>query len=381
MPSKNTMAVIVALPPPIHGSSVMNQLVLDTIKKLEGLEVRHIGFSFSTAVSDIGSMGLLKILKQIAQLVKIFSSVARVRPRVSYLAPAVAEMGAIRDGVLVLLVKCVSPEVIVHLHGRGLSNAKLGWAAKAFFKLVYSGTHAIHLSEGLAESIRGVANWRSVTSIPNGVVDSEHNRVKNAESDATKRLLFLSNFIETKGIGDFLELCCRLKMSGVDYQASVIGAASLELSLDDLRLQLVEKELEGHVDLIGPCYGATKDEIIAKSDVFVFPSYYPNECCPLVVLEAMAAGLPVVAYEIGAVPEMVESGVSGFVTEPRDLAGLHSHVVELLTESNRLDEMSDAARTRYEEFFTREKFKERITNYFRRFESSDLKSSSALIKD
>jgi starch synthase len=77
-----------------------------------------------------------------------------------------------------------------------------------------------------------------------------------------------------------------------------------------------------------------------------------SELLGLVVLEAMASGTPVVCSRIGGLPEIVENGVTGFLVEPGDRAGLHERLSELLGNPVLARRMGTNARERVLERFT-----------------------------
>jgi glycosyltransferase involved in cell wall biosynthesis len=84
-----------------------------------------------------------------------------------------------------------------------------------------------------------------------------------------------------------------------------------------------------HVKVIS---GQEKYDYYMSSDIFVLPSYAEN--MPNVLLEAMAAGLPVVVSNVGANPEIVEDGVNGFIIKPGDINAIADRIVKLAEDSN-----------------------------------------------
>ncbi|MDD2941756.1 MAG: N-acetyl-alpha-D-glucosaminyl L-malate synthase BshA [bacterium] len=90
--------------------------------------------------------------------------------------------------------------------------------------------------------------------------------------------------------------------------------------------------------------------LLQASDIFLFPS--ENESFGLAALEAMACAIPVVAYRVGGVPEVVEDGVSGFLAPLRDLPMLTKYLATLTGNSSLRTTMGEAARLRATENFS-----------------------------
>ena len=69
---------------------------------------------------------------------------------------------------------------------------------------------------------------------------------------------------------------------------------------------------------MGRKYEKEKEETFAKADIFAFPTYYNNECFPLVLLEAMQHSLPVVSTFEGGIPDIVDEGEAGFLVAQKN---------------------------------------------------------------
>jgi glycosyltransferase involved in cell wall biosynthesis len=99
-----------------------------------------------------------------------------------------------------------------------------------------------------------------------------------------------------------------------------------------------------------PGFVADVRPLLAKADVLVLPSAAEN--CPLVVLQAMAAGLPVVASGVGGVPELVADGETGLLVPPGDAEALADALRNLLRDKALRARMGVAGRARVEREFT-----------------------------
>lgn len=83
------------------------------------------------------------------------------------------------------------------------------------------------------------------------------------------------------------------------------------------------------MELVGTRTGAAKAREFAWADVFAFPTRYRNEGQPLVVLEALAAGLPIVTTRHRGIPETVRGGREALLVEPGDVEGLALALVRM----------------------------------------------------
>jgi hypothetical protein len=90
-------------------------------------------------------------------------------------------------------------------------------------------------------------------------------------------------------------------------------------------------------------------ELLGQTSVFALPS--DTDMSPYSVLEAMACGIPVVACRVGAVPEMVEDGVTGLLVEPGDDEGLGAALATLLRDAHLRHQMGEAAKARFSRCF------------------------------
>ncbi len=139
---------------------------------------------------------------------------------------------------------------------------------------------------------------------------------------------FVGRLSEEKGIDWLIRSMVRVKERVPHARLLIVGTGPLENELRALSRSL---RLNSSVEFTG--YRQNVFEVLRQMDVFVIPSR--SEGCPIVVLEAMAMGLPVVASRVGGNPELVSDGETGYLIPFQDVDGLANAVVTLLRDRDR----------------------------------------------
>lgn len=110
----------------------------------------------------------------------------------------------------------------------------------------------------------------------------------------------------------------------------------------------------------GRKYGQDKEAFFRTSDIFVFPTFYNNECFPLVLLEAMQHGVPCISTTEGGVPDIIDDGKTGLVVDRQNPEQLAEKIELLLCNRPLRESMGIASRLKYEQKFTLRKFEARM---------------------
>lgn len=156
-------------------------------------------------------------------------------------------------------------------------------------------------------------------------------------ADATPvRLLVIANLTPAKGVPDALRALAT--HADQPWELALVGSLDACPShVAALRAFVADAGLTERVHFRGALSHPQTLAELAASDVLLIPSYTEN--CPLVALEALRAGVPVVGYAVGGLPDLVESGVAGLLVPPLDvtaLAGALGRVLEDRMERARL---------------------------------------------
>lgn len=271
----------------------------------------------------------------------------RFRPHV-----AIAFFG-VPAGVIALAGRAVyRVPYIVSLRGGDVPGyAGIGpWAALGTPLLypVWRNAHAIVAnSAGLRDLALRMARrlGRDVLSIPNGV-DIERFEISGRPSpDGALRLLFVGRLAPEKGLDVLLQALESLSEGQrSQLRLTVVGDGPLRARLEASTRRL----LPGQVKHLG---WRPRDELPAiyvGSQVLVLPSLM--EGMPNVMLEAMAAGLPVIATRVGGCPELVSDGENGLLVEPGSPPALAAAISAVLARKDSLQEWGTASRRRVAAF-------------------------------
>jgi len=177
--------------------------------------------------------------------------------------------------------------------------------------------------------------------VPNGVqvnVNEPDEDPIDFELSAEKQLLFfVGKTIKSKGVGDLLDAYERLN---TDCTLIVAGPPA-----DDHYVERLQEYDEDDVRYLGYAEQEVLDALYRRADLFVFPTR--SDVFPLVTLEALAAGTPVVSTTVGGIPEQITQD-TGVLVPPEQPTDLADAVDELLSEEDRRSAMGEAAVARTE---------------------------------
>lgn len=171
--------------------------------------------------------------------------------------------------------------------------------------------------------------------------------------------LTISNLNSSKGTWILLEACHLLQERGVhDFRVHFVGAGTAEISEEDFRGAIETQGLSDVAQYHGRLYGEEKERLLQQADVFVHPTL--NDCFPLVLLEAMQHALPIIATPVGAIPDMVEDGVTGLIIPEQDAEALAEAMQSFIEHPERIRSMGEAARERFLHSYTADHFEQRL---------------------
>ncbi len=175
-------------------------------------------------------------------------------------------------------------------------------------------------------------------------------------ADGPPTILMPARFQQQKDHRTLLEAVARLRH--LDFEVHLAGDGPLRPEMEALARSL---GIERRVVFLGD--RADVPDLLAGSQICALSTNY--EGLPISILEAMRAGLPVVATDVGGVAEEVVDGVTGRVVAHADVGGLADAVAELVADPERRERMGRAGRDRFDEHFRRDLMMRRIRHVYR----------------
>ncbi|MBI5658009.1 MAG: glycosyltransferase family 4 protein [Nitrosomonadales bacterium] len=193
--------------------------------------------------------------------------------------------------------------------------------------ILRSATRLIVLSEGWRHRIATIEPRAAVDVIPNMVDCGAFDRLASRPPRQCRRILFLANFCERKGHFDALRAIAKLAPEFPDAVLVLAGDDRDPGTRDLLEREAERLGIRDRIEFVGTVSGEAKDQEIRDADILILPSHTEN--MPISLIEGMAAALPVVATAVGAIPEMIRDGETGFVIEARDADALAERLARL----------------------------------------------------
>ena len=321
---------IIPLPPPVHGSSMMSMYIKGSELINDNSKCDYINLSMSRRMDEIQRFSVNKIFRFLYSYIKTLFFLITRKYDTCYLATSCFGIPFLKDAPFVLMCKFFCRNVIIHFHNKGMKNYSSRPFYKWMYKLVYKNTTVILLSELLYDDIKEIIKREQIKICPNGIPDIVSDNKEINKNNTVTNILFLSNLIESKGVICLLDACKILKDKGCSFTCNLVGGETKEIDIKRIKEEINNRNLNNNVFYKGRAYGVVKEEFYNEADIFVFPTYYAQECFPMVLLEAMQHTLPCVSSYEGAIPEIIHDGYNGLLCNPHNTKELANSLEKLI---------------------------------------------------
>ena len=207
------------------------------------------------------------------------------------------------------------------------------WTVRCCDAIICQSDHAASMLTGYLDcpedKIFVIPNWiDSRTIVP---------RKKDNGNKAT--FVFMGWIEKFKGVQHLVDAADQLKQQGYDFTVNICGGGS---DLETLKSRSQELQLEDMVKFHGWVAGEKKMSVLSSSSIAVLPSY--SEGMPNSLLEAMTAGLAVIATPVGGIPSLIQSENQGILVDVGDTLALADAMKHLLDNEALVEKMSETNR-------------------------------------
>lgn len=352
-------------PPPYNGVSVVTENLLSN-DMLQDFKFIIVDTADRRGLTNIGKMDLENVFLALKHGILFLYKLIRYNPSIVYIPISENFFGFIRDSLFLIPTKFMQKKCIIHLHGAGFKNFFESSAIiiQKYIKFCLGNVNeAIVLGEALKDIVCGILNENTnISVVPNGIHDNHTTKYKVSNEF---KILFLSNLKPSKG---FLEVVYSAKIVSDKYsnvRFLIAGAKRDEKTYTEAMDFVKKNQLEDIVLFLGSVSGEQKIKILNQTNIFVFP---PNsfEGQGLVILEAMAAGLPVIATAQGAIPETIIDGETGFIIPPKNPEKIAEKISFFIENPDQMQSFGTRGRKRFEENYTLDIWGRKMHDVFKR---------------
>ena len=323
------------VPPPFHGQAIAFQAAYASMRGRKYL----VNQNFET------KSVWMKCLLLILSFFKIWYFLLFKKIDAVYFTCSRSLPGSLKDVVLVYSAKCFGLPVVNHLHGAGMREF-MERLPRLYRSVVFQMYGRVDISIVLLKSMRREFQqfWpeMDVRVVENFYAADFDTVEKKTVRDPT-RIVYLSNIIYSKGILDLLDAFADLAQRCEHVELVIAGDFMEDTFYGRTQIKALfmrRLEAQERVRYVGVVSGKEKVGLLAASDIFVLPTFYPMEAFPLSVIEAMRAGNVIVATKHNYLPEIVNAQM-GELVEPRSPSLLVSALKRIIDDPQEMRRVQD----------------------------------------
>jgi glycosyltransferase involved in cell wall biosynthesis len=353
--------------PPCCGAGYVTQLLKESRFAAE-FEILHINAAFVNAVADLESVTVGKALRFVKYLGVLVWSLLTTRPDIVVLCPAFSRGAFFKDSIYTFVcARVFGRRVVWWCHAWGLTRLVEGAAPllRRYIRwTVGSVTRVVTVGRRQQEDFASLCRPNSLTTVHSGVPATTFD-VHRFERRASVRVLYFANLDATKGWRILLEAARRVCAARDAVLFDFFGNPAKNSGLAAITDAFAEGPFTDRIRYHGPAYGEAKRQAFDNADIFCFPTYFPVEVFPLVNIEAMNAGLPIVATRHACIAEAVADSLGGFLVPTRDVTALTDALLHLIDDPDLRMKMGVYNAQHFSDYFTVDGFADRSIHLMR----------------
>lgn len=374
MKSKIKILVCGILPPPFFGHSAMYKILMEstfvTACDITFLNMRFWSYDRHKKIT------FLKLLKLIKYFLQYLYLILRERPQYILYNMSFDKMPFLKDFLFCFVGRILGVRIVIHDMGQyvgelydqsnGLYRSLIRWVLK-------HATASIVLGERTKLAYKGLMDENKLFAVPGSVVDTACLELDNSASkDRTNKefinVLYFSFMSASKGVFTAFKAVPRVLKTEQNIRFTFAGP--MESKLIEQTLNQLKEDYGPKIEYRGYIADEIKrTELYRGADIFIFPTH--RDVFGLVLLHAMAEGLPIIASLEGTIPEIIQDGVNGFLIAKGDDVQLAERILHLAADQRLRKKMGELNRQRYVEVYSPQRYGQRMIDTFIEIDKSD----------
>jgi glycosyltransferase involved in cell wall biosynthesis len=345
----------------VSGVSTHLNLLMDSAL---GDEYDIVHFQVGSEGRDEGAIG--KLLRLLVSPFFLAASILFRHVSIVHINTSLNRKAYWRDLAYLFVAKALGARVLYQVHGGDLPRKFFANrpALTSFLRWTLGVPDlVVVLAQVELSAYREFIPQQQVVALPNGIDCRPFSGVPTVRSDPTHplQIVYIGRIAREKGLYETLQGLRLAHELGVDARLVVGGSGAEE---QRLRRYAQALGIANRVVFVGPVFGNDKVKLLSGADVMVLPSY--SEGLPYALLESMAAGVPVIATPVGAIPDVVSHDIHGFLVPPRDGKAIAEAIAILAGDREKLSWMSRACRRRVRAAFSIERLAQEFAYHYAR---------------
>jgi glycosyltransferase involved in cell wall biosynthesis len=339
-------------PPPYTGQAIMIEHLKNACYKM--IKIYHVRMNFAGGkIENMGKFQFSKILHLLFIIIQIYYIRLLKKVDILYFPPSGPTNSVFRDMAILFSTRFMFKKTIFHFHASGLSEhlKRKGRIFNYILKKSFMYPDiAIYMSESCSNE--GLLfNAKKSVIVPYGIPDMA-GKYKIISEKEKLNILFVGVLEETKGEMDILRAAAILKLQGIEFKVKIAGDFKRPDYRDNFFSFIKQHDLQKNIEYLGIITGEDKKNHFKDADIFCFPSYYHSEAFPVVLIEAMSFGLPIISTYWRGIPDMVDDGYNGFLINIKSPEEIADKIVKLKNNIGLMKQMSINGRQTFEQKYS-----------------------------
>ncbi len=360
---RSRVLILGQTPPPWHGQAVATQLLFKHDWK--STDVSCMRMTYSTELNKVGRFQLRKLFHLFDLIMKVRTFLRQHPDSILFYPPASARwIPFLRDVVFLVMVRHLASRTVFIFHASGLADFCVSNPIRRWLANLAYGNADLALEVAPENMPPHVAfDIKSWEWCPCGIEVPPPTTPRSASTIVTT-CLFIGSLQEGKGILEILKTAARLKSLGhaMHFRFRIIGRW-ISINFEEEALAMHKQlDLSDMVEWVGELTGDAKWQAYHSADLFFFPTHYHSEASPIVLMEALGSGLPILTTIWAGIPAMLDGCKTATLLPIKSPDQYADALIEHHEGNHSRFEIFESSRAFYDTHFTPEQFVARVEN-------------------